>query len=79
MLCSQTEKDLLPKVPREKRSIVRREALTEHTASYREGIYMKKIRKIRRHIVGKEALKTKTSNFALDPCLHWKAVESSER
>ena len=36
---------------------------------------MKKVRKIRLHGVMTETLKTKGSNFALDPGFNWKLVE----
>ena len=35
---------------------------------------MKKVRNIRWHTVLIDTLKTETSNFVLNPCLHWKPV-----
>ena len=40
---------------------------------------MKKVRNIRRHTVLIDTLKTETSNFVLNPSLHWKPVECSEQ
>ena len=39
---------------------------------------MKKVRNIRWHTVLIDTLKTETSNFVLNPCLHWKPVEYSQ-
>ena len=39
---------------------------------------MKKVRNIRWHTVLIDTLKTETSNFVLNPCLHWKPVECSQ-
>ena len=38
---------------------------------------MKKVRNIRWHTVLIDTLKIETSNFVLNPSLHWKAVECS--
>ena len=40
---------------------------------------MKKIRNIRWHTVLIDTLKTETSNFVLNPSLHWKPVECSQQ
>ena len=40
---------------------------------------MKKVRNIRWHTVLIDTLKTETSNFVLNPSLHWKPVECSEQ
>ena len=40
---------------------------------------MKKVRNIRWHIVLIDTLKTETSNFVLNPSLHWKPVKCSEQ
>ena len=40
---------------------------------------MKKVRNIRWHTVLINTLKTETSNFVLNPSLHWKPMESSEQ
>ena len=40
---------------------------------------MKKVRNIRWHTVLTDSLKTGTSNFVLNPSLHWKPVECSEQ
>ena len=40
---------------------------------------MNKIRNLRWHTVLIDTLKTETSNFVLNPSLHWKPVESSEQ
>ena len=40
---------------------------------------MKKVRNIRRHTVLIDTLKTETSNFVLNPSLHWKLVECSQQ
>ena len=42
-------------------------------------VWMKKVRNIGWHIVLIDTLKTETSNFVLDPSLHWKPVECSEQ
>ena len=39
---------------------------------------MKKVRKIRWHTVRIDTLKTETSNFVLNPSLHWKPMECSQ-
>ena len=39
---------------------------------------MKKVRNIRWHTVLIDTLKTETSNFVLNPSLHWKPVECSQ-
>ena len=40
---------------------------------------MKKVRNIRRHTVLIDTLKTETSNFVLNPSLHWKPVECPQQ
>ena len=40
---------------------------------------MKKVRNIRWHTVLIDTLKTETSNFVLNPSLHWKPVECSQQ
>ena len=40
---------------------------------------MKNIRNIRWHTVLIDTLKTETSNFVLNPSLHWKPVECSQQ
>ena len=40
---------------------------------------MKKVRNIRLHNVLIDTLKTETSNFVLNPSLHWKPIECSEQ
>ena len=40
---------------------------------------MKKVRNIRWHTVLIDTLKTETSNFVMNPSLHWKPVECSEQ
>ena len=40
---------------------------------------MKKVRKIRWYTVLIDTLKTETSNFVLNPSLHWKPVECSQQ
>ena len=40
---------------------------------------MKKVRNIKLHTVLIDTLKTETSNFVLNPSLHWKPVETSEQ
>ena len=40
---------------------------------------MKKVRIIRWHTVLIDSLKTETSNFVLNPSLHWKPVECSQQ
>ena len=40
---------------------------------------MKKVRNIRWHTVLIDTLKTETSNFVLNPRLHWKPVGCSEK
>ena len=40
---------------------------------------MKKVRNIRWHTVLIDTLKTETSNFVLNPSLHWKPLECSEQ
>ena len=40
---------------------------------------MKKVRKIRWHTVLIDTLKTETSNFVLNPSLHWKPVKCCEQ
>ena len=68
----KTEKDLLPKVSREKRGTVSNEVS-------RGTVWMKKVRNILRwHTVLIDTLKTGTSNFVLNPSLHWKPVECSQ-
>ena len=42
-------------------------------------VWMKKVRNIRWHTVLIDTLKTETSNFVLDPSLHWKSMECSEQ
>ena len=56
----KTEKDLLPKVSRQKRG-------TENRDVSRWMIRMKKVRKVRWHGVLRETLKAQASNFVLDP------------
>ena len=41
-------------------------------------VCMKKVRNIRWHTVLIDTLKTETSNFVLNPSLHWKPVECSQ-
>ena len=45
----------------------------------RETVRMKKIRNIRWNTVLIDTLKTETSDFVLNPSLHWKLVECSEQ
>ena len=40
---------------------------------------MKKVRNMRWHTVLIDTLKTETSNFVLNPSLHWKPVECSQQ
>ena len=40
---------------------------------------MKKVRNIRWHTVLIDTLKTETTNFVLNPSLHWKPVECSQQ
>ena len=40
---------------------------------------MKKVKNIRWHTVLIDTLKTETSNFVLNPSLHWKPVECSKK
>ena len=42
-------------------------------------VWMKKVRNKRWHTVLIDTLKTETSNFVLNPSLHWKPVECSQR
>ena len=56
---AKTEKDLLPKVSRQKRG-------TESREVSREMVWMKKVWKVRWHGVVRETLKAQASNFVLD-------------
>ena len=42
-------------------------------------VWMKKVRNLRWHTALIDTLKTETSNFVLNPRLHWKPVECSEQ
>ena len=69
----KTEKDLFPK----KRGTVSRGV--KRAKRPRGTVWMKNVRNIRRHIVLIDTLKTETSNFVLNPSLHWKSVECCEQ
>ena len=74
----KTEKYLNPKgLKREARNCQQRGV---KTAQHPRGtIWMKKVRNIRWHTFLIDTLKTETSNFLLNPSLHWKPVECSEQ
>ena len=74
----KTEKDLLPKVSREKRENVSNEVF-KRTQRPRGTVWTKKARNIRWHTVLIDTLKAETSNFVLNPSLHWKPVECSQQ
>ena len=74
----KTEKDLFPKVSRERIEELSAERCQESAAS-RGTAWMKKVRNRRWHTVLIDTLKTETSNFVLNPSLHWKPAKSSEQ
>ena len=56
---------------------LKREARKCQQRGARGTVWIKKVRNIRWHSVLIDTLKTETSNFVLNPSLHWKPVECS--
>ena len=74
----KTEKDLFAKgLKREARNCQQRGV--QRAQRPRGTVWMKTVGNLRWHTVLVDTLQTETSNFVLDPSLHWKLVPCSEQ